>query len=119
MIGAMLLGDQALQPGYPLVPAALAGVGVHMVLSMMFGVAVVAAAGIVPALAASPATLVSWTSMAGFALWIVNFYAIAPIAGWSWFPNDTDPAVQAVAHVFFYGTVLGLYLNATSSRTRL
>lgn len=117
MIGAMLLGQQALQPDYSLVAAALAGVGVHMTLSMMFGLGVAAAARYVPALAASTTALLAWTSLAGLGLWIVNFYIIAPIAGWNWFPDNTNPAVQFVAHTFFYGTVLGVYLNATSRRS--
>lgn len=116
MIGAMLLGQQALQADYSLVAAALAGVGVHMVLSMMFGLAVTAAARYVPALSASTTTLLVWTGVAGLGLWIVNFYVIAPIAGWNWFPDDTNAVVQFFAHVFFFGTVLGIYLNAASRR---
>jgi hypothetical protein len=113
----MLLGQQALQPDYSLVAAALAGVGVHMLLSMMFGLAVTAAARYVPALSASATTLLLWTSVAGLGLWIVNFYVIAPIAGWTWFPDNTNAVVQFFAHVFFFGSVLGVYLNATA-RTR-
>lgn len=116
MIGAMLLGQQALQPDYSLIAAALAGVGVHMVLSMMFGLAVTAVARYVPALSASTTALLAWTSVAGLGLWIVNFYLIAPIAGWNWFPDNTNAVVQFFAHVFFYGTTLGIYLNAASKR---
>ena len=35
-----------------------------------------------------------------------HFYVIAPLFGWTWFPNDTNPIVQFVAHAFFFGTVL-------------
>lgn len=47
----------------------------------------------------------------GLALWIVNFYVIAPLFGWTWFPNGTNPVVQFIAHTVFYGTVLGLILD--------
>ena len=103
-----------MQADYSLVAAALAGVGVHMVLSMMFGLAVTAAARYVPVLSSSSTTLLVWTGIAGLGLWIVNFYVIAPIAGWNWFPDNTNAVVQVFAHVLFFGTVLGVYLDATS-----
>ena len=43
-------------------------------------------------------------------LWVVNFYLIAPIFGWTWFPEMTDPLVQFVAHAGFFGVPLGLYV---------
>ena len=39
MIGAMILGMEALDAGYPLMTAAIAGVAVHMVLSIAFAIA--------------------------------------------------------------------------------
>ncbi len=117
MIGAMVLGQQALQPDYSLIAAALAGVAVHMVLSMIFGLAVTAAARYIPALSTSTTTLLTWTSIAGLGLWIVNFYVIAPIAGWNWFPDNANAVVQFFAHVFFFGTALGIYLNAAARRS--
>jgi hypothetical protein len=65
----------------------------------------------VPQLRSNTLPLVAWASAAGFALWIVNFYVIAPIAGWNWFPDGTDPLVQFVAHTFFFGSALGIYLD--------
>ncbi|MDQ3937167.1 MAG: hypothetical protein M3253_00635, partial [Chloroflexota bacterium] len=79
----------------------------------VYGAAVAVIAAVVPQLRSGTLTLVAWASIAGFALWIVNFYVIAPLAGWQWFPNETDPLVQFVAHTFFYGSVLGLYLDWT------
>lgn len=118
MIGAMVLGQQALQADYSLIAAAAAGVGVHMVLSMMFGLAVAAATRYVPALSSSSTRLLAWTSVAGLGLWVMNFYVIAPIAGWNWFPDNTNALVQFFAHTFFFGTSLGIYLNATSRVSR-
>ena len=114
MIGAMVLGQQALQPDSSLFAAAAAGVMVHMVLSMMFGLAVAAAARYVPALSSTSIRLVAWASVAGIGLWIVNFYVIAPIAGWNWFPDNSNALVQFFAHTVFFGTTLGIYLNATT-----
>ena len=42
----------------------------------------------------------------GLLLWIVNFYAISPVA-FPWF-GMANPIVQFLAHTFFYGATLGL-----------
>jgi hypothetical protein len=116
MIGAMALGEQALDPAYSLPTAAATGIGVHLILSMLYGVAVAGAARYVPALAGSAASLVAWASAAGLGLWLVNFYVFAPAFGWTWFPQATNPIVQAIAHTVFYGTILGIYLNLAARR---
>lgn len=116
MIGGIALGEQALDPGSSLVAAGGAGLIVHMLLSAAFGAGVAGVARYVPALASSAAALIGWSSVAGLGLWLVNFYLIAPIGGWTWFPEGTDPVVQFIAHTFFYGTALGIYLNATARR---
>jgi hypothetical protein len=114
MIGGIALGPQAMDPGTSLLTAGGAGLVVHILLSAMYGAGVAAVAWAVPTLRSSTATLVIWASLAGLALWIVNFYLIAPIAGWRWFPDETDPVVQFVAHTFVYGSLLGLYLDRTA-----
>jgi hypothetical protein len=45
----------------------------------------------------------------GLPLWLVNFYIIAP-AVFPWFTN-ANPVVQFLAHTFFFGTALGIYLE--------
>ncbi len=56
------------------------------------------------------------TAVLGLGLWIVNFYVIANLAGWVWFPDKSNPVVQFFAHTVFFGSVLGLYLNASARR---
>jgi hypothetical protein len=107
MIGGMVLGAQGLDPGYPLVTAAIAGVLVHMVLSIAFAIVFSA---LVPATVPS-GTLALLGIGFGVGLWIVNFFVIAPIAGWSWFPEQTDPIVQLLAHGLFFGWPVGWYLG--------
>lgn len=104
MIGAIALGEQALDPGYSILAAGLAGVTVHMILSIIYGAVFAAVAG---GLRPGPA-LIGLASAYGFALWLLNFYLIAP-AAFPWFA-DADPAVQFVAHTFFFGSVLGFAL---------
>jgi hypothetical protein len=46
---------------------------------------------------------------------MLNFYVIAPLAGWWWFLQISNPVVQFVAHVFLFGDTVGWLL----SRSRL
>jgi hypothetical protein len=111
MIGAIVLGRGAMDAGAPLLPPVAAGLLLHVGLAAAFGgvFGVMAWAGL-----AGPTTrLVATGGAYGLLLWLVNFHMIAPIAGWRWFPDRTDPVVQLVAHVLFYGAPLGLYLTRT------
>lgn len=107
MIAAIVLGPQALDPGYWPAMTGIVAVTVHLVLSI--GFAVVFASITSPD--ASEARLAVSGILFGTALWLVNFYAIAAVAGWTWFPDHTNPAVQFVAHAFFYGCPIGWYLG--------
>lgn len=108
MIGAIVLGDGALEASYSLAGAALAGAALHMMLSAVFGAVFGALAALAPALRASRSVLVGAASLYGLALWLVNFYVLAPVA-FEWF-QDANPVVQFFAHTFFFGALLGAML---------
>ena len=114
MIGAIVLGPDALDPSYPLMNAAAAGVVVHVVLSIVFTAIFAAMApsvlGIFGLSATSGNLAVAGVAF-GVVLWLVNFYVIAPAAGWTWFPERTDPIVQSIAHAFFFGGLAGWMLG--------
>ena len=63
----------------------------------------------VPALRSSIGVLTTVGVAYGLVLWLVNFYVIAP-AAFPWF-GMANPVVQFIAHVFFFGAVLGYYLG--------
>jgi uncharacterized membrane protein YagU involved in acid resistance len=111
MIGAIVLGPAALEPTYSLGVAAVTGVLLHLTLSVIF--AFVFAALVSPAWSSGELALAGMAF--GFCLWVVNFYGIASVAGWSWFPQRTHPIMQVVAHAFFFGCPLGWLL----ARSRL
>jgi uncharacterized membrane protein YagU involved in acid resistance len=111
MIGATVLGKEALSPDYGLVTAALTGMIVHMMFAVVFGIVFALALAFVPGLARSAGMLIVAASLYGLLLWVVNFYVVAPVAGWNWFPDKSEPLVQFVAHTFFFGTVLGLVIQ--------
>ena len=116
MIGAIGLGTTALDPASSILTAGGAGLVIHMVLSMMYGVIVAGAIALVPSLSRSAASVLAVSSVAGFALWILNFFILAGIFGWNWFPDTQNVAVQFVAHTFMFGTVLGLFLDRFAFR---
>lgn len=111
MISAIVLGAAALDPGYSLLVAAIGGTIVHVVLSMAFALAF--------ASVASPRATDSGLAIAGIVfgtlLWVVNFYVIAPLAGWQWLPEQTNAIVQFIAHACFYGCPVGWYLARSRS----
>ncbi len=119
MIGATVLGRDALQPGYPLATAAVVGMLVHMILSVAYGIVFALVVSYAPTLARTALLLVTAAGLYGLLLWLLNFYAVAPLAGWSWFPNRTNPLVQFVAHTFMFGAVLGLYLDRVTAQRGL
>lgn len=63
--------------------------------------AVAGAARYVPLLASKSTALVVWANATGLSLLVVNFYVFAPIFGWNWFPQATNPIVQVIAHNVF------------------
>jgi hypothetical protein len=114
MIGAIALGAQALEPSYSLTTAAMTGVIVHLILSVVFvGILAVILSPMLTAsgLGATSGSLALAGIVFGVALWLVNFYAVAPAAGWTWFPERTDPIVQLLAHAFFFGCPAGWMLG--------
>lgn len=103
MIGAMALGAEALDPGYSILVAGSAGMIVHFMLSIVFALLF----ALVVSPTATPGTLALIGIGFGTLLWLVNFYVIAPMMGWTWFPERTNAIVQFLAHAFFFGCVVG------------
>jgi uncharacterized membrane protein YagU involved in acid resistance len=113
MIGAIALGPDALDPAYSLVTASVGGVIVHLVLAIIYGVIF----GEIAAMLRGPVAFIGAGSIFGLALWLINFYVIAP-AFFPWF-LEASPLVQFVAHTFFFGSVLGFYLWKSHQRSGL
>lgn len=110
MIGAIALGSPALDTGYSLIAAGAAGLVVHVVLAAVYGAVFAAIAG---GLRSGP-MIIGAASAYGFALWLLNFYVIAP-AAFPWF-GDANPMVQFIAHTVFFGSVLGFALWRSHER---
>jgi uncharacterized membrane protein YagU involved in acid resistance len=114
MIGAIVLGQGALAPTYPLAKVSAVGLVMHMMLSVLFGVVFAVIAWALPVVRESAATLVMGATMYGLLVWLLDLHVVAPLAGWGWFPAKSPPLVQLLAHTFAFGAVLGLYLDRTA-----
>jgi hypothetical protein len=117
MIGAIGIGSSALDPATSLLTAGGAGLVIHMVLSMMYGLGVAGALALGRSLTRSTISVVAAASLAGFGLWILNFFILAGAFGWSWFPDSQNVAVQFVAHTLMFGAVLGVVLDRLAFRS--
>ena len=112
MIGAIVLGPQTMEAGYPLAQAAGVAIVLHMMLSALYGVVFVYLLALVRQLSASTPALLVIGSIFGLALWVANFLIVAPIA-FPWFAMVDQFWLGFVAHTFFFGTVIGAYAAAT------
>jgi hypothetical protein len=115
MIGAILLTDDGLEPGYPLVNAISVAMVIHVLLSGFYGLVFGGIVLAFPALARNRVTIIATTTIFGLLLWLLNFYVIAPAAEFTWFAN-ANPVVQFIAHAFFYGSSLGILLASRKYR---
>lgn len=104
MIGAIVLGPAALETTYSLWGAGFAGLIVHIVLAVIYG----ALFAVIFGGLRSPAVDVAVGVAYGLALWLINFYVIAPMV-FPWF-TEADPMSQFIAHAVFFGAVLGWYM---------
>ncbi len=110
LIGSIILGQQALAPTYPLASAAIVGLIVHMVMSMMFGLIFIYLLAALRQAQASTGRLLVYGSLFGLALWVVDFLILAPIL----FPQFTMVNQfwnGFIAHTFFFGTMIGGYVS--------
>ena len=113
MIGAIALGAAALEPTYSLLMAGLAGLVVHVALAAIYGAVFATIFGRLRSAAAD----IGIGAAYGFALWLLNFYVVAPIA-FPWF-LEANPVVQFIAHTFFFGAVLGWYVFQERRRAEI
>ena len=108
LVAAMLLGQDALQRWYSPLTIAVVGLGIHALLSLSFGIAFGALLIRRAEWRASARRLIAAGAFYGAALWWVNFYLIAPLFDWLWFPLRTTPLLQGlIGHAVFFGAVLG------------
>ena len=79
VLASLIFGEQALTATVPLLTALAVGMVVHVVLSILFGLAFVGLLTVFRQLCSSWRMMLVYGSLFGFALWIVNFRIIGSI----------------------------------------
>lgn len=109
---ALVVGVEALDPGFPVGAAVLLGAAIHLCVSALLGIAFVGSLALAYQLSARWWLLVIYGSTLAFTVWEVSFLAAIP----SLFPHlvgTLDLGVQLwnlVAYVAIHGPALGAYV---------
>ncbi len=113
-IAAVALGERALgdEPSL-LAVLVLGGVILNVAFNFVFCLPFVALAHRHGSAVFSARRLVLAGCAYGAVLWPLNFYVLAPLIGWDFFPDLHHPVVEAVAHISVLRLPLGLYLAST------
>lgn len=109
---AGISGASAAESWYPLSAALPIALAIHMVLSIVFALVFVSLLGYLPWAINTRAKVITAAAIYSLFLWFMNFYVFAPLFGWNWFIHLPHPFLQGlVGHFFFYGIVLGYFLQ--------
>lgn len=120
MISAIVLGPAALESNYSPFVAGITGLAVHLLLSTAFAALFAEIVTRIERategeLMATSGQLALAGTVFGTALWLVNFSVIAPMAGWTWFPENVHHIVAFLGHAFFFGCPLGWMFSGAGS----
>lgn len=119
-ISSMVLGTQALVPGYPAATAVATGIALHLLFSVIYGVAFALFLSSIRQMGAPGSVLLVLGSIYAMILWVVNFLVFAPLLFPQLGPTSTSgvPASFWVGfstgHIF-YGVALGAYVAVARS----
>jgi hypothetical protein len=116
MAAAIVLGRRALAPEYTLAVAGILGVAVYIALSVVGATVFAAIASWIPVITAgellSTGVELAFAGVVfGMAVWLVNCYMVAPLAGWTWFPENAHHTIAFLGYGVLFGGVLGITLG--------
>jgi hypothetical protein len=114
---AIIVGPEAVAPAFPLAASLMLGMVIHVLLSLVFGVAFVAGLALTFQLSARPWLILVYGMLFGVTVWEVNFLALLPVIA----PQLTgrlDLATQVWNGILSYGLVYGPILAAYVMRVR-
>jgi hypothetical protein len=108
LASSVALGPAALSHAYPFLTAAVIGAGLHFILSAVYGVAYFSLLGWSGRIDAGAVRLLLYGAAFGAIPWVVNVQILGAIV----FPQFIVVSpfwIGAIAHVVFFGLVLGAY----------
>jgi hypothetical protein len=110
---AIVVGPEALSPGFPVAASVMLGIVIHVLLSVLFGVAFLTALALTFQLSARPWLMLLYGSLFGVTVWEVNFLAVLPVIAPA-LSGRLDRATQLwngiASYCLVYGPVLAAYV---------
>ncbi len=110
---AILVGPEALTPAFPDAASVALGTVIHLLLSVVFGVAFMAGLALTFQLSARPWLMLLYGVLFGVTVWEVDFLAVLPVIAPE-LTDQLDPATQLwngiVSYCLVYGPVLAAYV---------
>jgi hypothetical protein len=114
---AIIVGPEALAPAFPLAASLMLGMVIHVLLSLVFGVAFISGLALTFQLSARPWLILVYGMLFGLTVWEVDFLAVLPVIA----PQLTgrlDLATQVWNGILSYCLVYGPSLAAYVIRVR-
>lgn len=110
---AIIVGPDALAPTFPLAASLTLGMVIHVLLSVVFGVAFVAALALTFQLSARPWLILVYGMLFGVTVWEVDFLAVLPVIAPE-LTGQLDLATQVwngiLSYCLVYGPTLATYV---------
>jgi hypothetical protein len=110
---AIVVGPEALSPGFPVAASVMLGIVIHVLLSTMFGVAFLTALALTFQLSARPWLMLLYGLLFGVAVWEVDFLAVLPVIAPA-LSGRLDLATQLwngiASYCLVYGPILAAYV---------
>ncbi len=110
---AIIVGPEALAPTFPLAASLALGTVLHVLLSIVFGVAFLAGLALTFQLSARPSMMLLYGMVFGVTVWEINFLAVLPVIAPE-LARRLDLATQLwngiVSYCLVYGPVLAAYI---------
>ena len=110
---AIVVGPEALSPGFPVAASVILGIVIHLLLSMVFGVAFLTALALMFQLSARPWLILLYGLLFGVTVWEVDFLAVLPVIAPA-LSGRLDLATQLwngiASYCLVYGPALAAYV---------
>jgi hypothetical protein len=110
---AIVVGPEALSPEFPIAASVMLGIVIHVLLSMVFGIAFLAALALMFQLSARPWLMLLYGLLFGVTVWEVDFLAVLPVIAPA-LSGRLDLATQLwngiASYCLVYGPVLATYV---------
>jgi hypothetical protein len=114
------LGMEAVTVSSQGIDVAAAGLAIPIAVSILSAYFLIAVLSHFPKLAAGTESLIVSACVLGYLLWVLDFLMIAQLALPRSITIDIHPGLHGfIGHVFFYGMVLGLYVDRRQEKRRL